>query len=160
MEILMSRMRMRHRSRSLRLYALLALVSVTLACHSQVPEPAASPIGCYRFDRPVSYSAAGDRERGDSAWYIVELLPDGAVSRPYFQSGPGGMYAARSAWRLNADTLGLRVFDGLVGWDMTLLPTQSGYSGRGRYLSDARAVGREPPTAEFSAQRTSCSAAL
>jgi hypothetical protein len=156
----MSRIRMRHRSPSRSLCALLALASVTLACHSQAPEPAASPVGCYRFDRPVSYSAAGDRERGDSAWYIIALLPDGAVSRPYFESGQGGMYAARSVWRRSGDTLGLRVFDGLVGWDMTLLPTQSGYSGRGRYLSDARVVGREPLTAEFNAQRTSCSAAL
>ena len=151
---------MRHRSLQVGLPAFLALIASVFACHARAPESAQTPLGCYRFDRPVSYSASGERERADSAWYVIELLAEGAVSRPYLDSRRQAMFAARSAWSLSGDTLRLRVFDGLVGWDMALVPDQGSYHGRARYLSDARAVGYEPPTADFTAHRALCGKAL
>ena len=139
--------------------AIVGLSLVVTACSARTGAIAEGPPGCYRFDRPISYSAAGAREAGDSAWYGLQLLPAGRVDRPLMATPTGDRYAQRSTWRLAGDTLHIRVFDGLVGWDLALLRTDGGYRGIGTYLSDAIVIGREPTTAAFSALRVDCAAA-
>jgi len=107
----------------------------------------------------MSYSAAGTRESGDSAWHVLQLLPAGRVERPLMDARARGGFSARSSWRMEADTLHLRVFDGLVGWDLDLVPNMETLTGSGTYLSDARVAGQKPLTVPFHATRTSCAAA-
>ena len=118
---------------------------------------AAEPTGCYRFDRPLGHSATGALERSDSSWYRLQLQPAGKVTRPALSSSSmRELYADRSAWHTRGDTLFLRVFTGLVGWDLTLLPEADRYVGSARYLTDAIAVGAGPLILPFRATREAC----
>ena len=137
----------------------LGSLCLMVACSTRAPSLAEAPAGCYVFDRPISYSAAGTRESGDSAWYVLQLLPAGGVDRPLMPATTRDRYAQRSTWRVVGDTLHMRVFDGLVGWDLALLRNSGRYRGIGKYLSDAIVIGREPTTDAFSAGRVDCAAA-
>ena len=139
-------------------WAIVALAGVLVACSARAPVTEPRP-GCYHFDRPISYSANGEREAGDSAWYVLRLLPTGGVQRTAMPAPARERFAQRSSWRAVEDTLHIRVFDGMVGWDLDLAPLGDRYQGTGTYLSDAIVVGREPHTAMFSASRTDCAAA-
>lgn len=112
--------------------AMCGLALVVTACSARTGVLADGPTGCYRFDRPISYSASGTRESDDSAWYVLQLLPAGRLDRPLMATSMGDRYAQRSEWRVAGDTLHIRVFNGLVGWDLALLRTD------GRYLGSAR----------------------
>lgn len=121
------------------------------------PPPAAKPVGCYRFDRPLGHSATGDLERGDSSWYRLQLQPAGAVARPWLSSSYWReQYANRSSWRTSGETLFVRVFTGLVGWDLTPRPAAERYAGSARYLSDAIVIGAEPLRVRVQAVREAC----
>lgn len=139
--------------------ALFCFALVVTACSARTGVFAEGPTGCYRFDRPISYSASGTRESGDSAWYVLQLLPAGRVDRPLMATPMRHRYAQRSDWRVAGDTLHIRVFTGLVGWDLALLRTDGRYRGIGTYLTDAIAIGRESTTAAFTALRVDCAAA-
>ena len=135
---------------------LLALGLLSSACAARTSILGGQPVGCYLFDTPVSYSASGSREAGDSAWYLLSLEREGRVERPLLRGAARSLYAERSSWRVTGDTLRILVHDGLVGWDLVLMPDDGGYRGMGTYLSDAIAVGRAPITRVFSARRTAC----
>ena len=129
------------------------------ACSSRTTDLSPTPVGCYHFDRPVSYSAAGALEAADSAWYVLEFLPDGRVDRPRFPASRRETFARRSRWRVAGDTLHVHVFDGLTGWDLALQAQDRHYRGMGTYLSDAIALGRPPFEAPFAAKAGPCVAA-
>jgi len=137
------------------LYITSASMPVLVAGFAMFPGQTLGPVGCYRFDRPLGHSATGALERADSTWYSLRLLPAGAVARPELASPYWrDLYSRRSAWRLSHDTLFVRVFTGLVGWDLVLMPRDSGYGGVARYLSDA--LGGPPVTAAVHARREAC----
>ena len=139
--------------------AVIGTAFLLAACSTRTGVLAAATTGCYRFDRPISYSGAGTRESGDSAWYVLQLLPGGRVDRPLLLAGTRGRYSRRSTWRVAGDTLHIRVFDGLVGWDLALLPHDGQYRGTGEYMSDARVAEHAPPNDVFSAGREDCAPA-
>jgi hypothetical protein len=113
--------------------------------------------GCYRFDRPLGPSGTGDLERAMPAWYAVELREGGGVGRPQLaRRSERAQWERASSWRQRGDTVFLRVFTGLQGWDVTLTPAAGGFAGEARYLSDALAVGWEPPRYPVRATREQC----
>ena len=111
---------------------------------------------CLRFEHPLGYSASGARERGDSAWYVLRLDDSGTVTRPLFPRRQREMWTRRSSWTAKGDTMLVRVFDGLVGWDVSLWPSDKGFSGSAKYLSDVRAKGWVPPRVEVHAAKIKC----
>jgi hypothetical protein len=66
------------------------------------------------------------------------------------------LYAHRSSWHVQRDTLYVRVFTGLVGWDLILFAGPDGYHGTGRYLTDAIVAGAAPLIVRVSATRRTC----
>lgn len=137
-------------------YPLIVCFLLLGACSARARPSNESPVGCYHFDRPISYSATGVREAGDSAWYVIRLLADGRVERPGFAAARRERFARRSRWHESGDTLHIRVFDGLVGWDLELRPNDEEYRGIGTYLSDAIVLGRPPFEAPFAAKQVHC----
>lgn len=136
--------------------------SGVLACSPHVGpgRPQSTAVGCYRFDRPLGPSAAGDMERADSAWYSVHLQADGGIGRPQLvRASERKPWESRSAWRRQGDTVIARIFTGLVGWEVTLTPVGGDYAGEAHYLTDARAVGWEPPRYPVRAKREACTIA-
>jgi len=111
---------------------------------------------CLRFEQPLGHSASGAREQGDSAWYVLQLDPSGTVTRPLFPRPEREMGTRKSSWTAKADTLLVRVSDGLVGWDVTLWPSGKGFSGSATYLTDVRVEGWVPPRVEVHAARIKC----
>jgi hypothetical protein len=111
---------------------------------------------CLRFEHPLGYSASGAREQGDSAWYVLQLDDSGTVTRPLFPQRQRERWTRKSRWTPKGDTLLVRVFDGLVGWDVALWPSAKGFSGSATYLTDVRAVGWVPPRVEVYAARIKC----
>lgn len=112
---------------------------------------------CYHFAEPLGYSATGKLELGDSAWYVIELRANGAVARPLFRDArQRDRWTERSTWRQTGDTLHIRVFDGLVGWDVTMRPESSvTYVGSAEYLSDVRGPDA-PPRVSIHARKVAC----
>jgi CubicO group peptidase (beta-lactamase class C family) len=110
-----------------------------------------NPVGCYRATPALTYSAYGSPESGDSSWAYVSLTADGKARRPMLQPSRD----AASKWSQRRDTLLVRVHDMLVGWDLTLSATESGWRGRGRYLTDV--IGGDPIVREFALKRMACS---
>lgn len=126
--------------------------------------PVATPLrataqasACYHFAQPLGYSAMGKLELGDSAWYVIELRPNGAVARPLFRDArQRDRWTQRSTWRQTGDTLHIRVFDGLVGWDVTMRAASAAvYVGSAEYLSDVRGPDA-PQRVPIRALKTGC----
>lgn len=137
--------------------AILILVVGTMGVSAALQAQSAAPTGCYRFDRPLGFSATGDRERGDSSWYRLQLLPEGKVARPALaEAFWRDRFAQRSAWHTSGDTLFIRVSTGLVGWDLTLLAEARDYVGTARYLTDAVVLGAAPLDVRVRATRDVC----
>jgi hypothetical protein len=111
--------------------------------------------GCYRFDRPLGYSASGYAERDDSAWYDVELLAGGKAGRPTLRRATDReLWAPRSGWALRGDSLTIRLSTGLGGWDLAIVRVGDAYVGTAHYLTDA--LGGDPVTVAIRARRTPC----
>jgi hypothetical protein len=121
--------------------------------HHRTPPPR-----CLRFAQPLGYSAAGVLEHNVPRWYVLELGDSGAVRRPLFPPRQREMWAERSTWAERADTLRIRVFDGLVGWDVSLWRGRSrgSYDGTATYLSDVVVAGRAPVRADVHATTIVC----
>ncbi|HMH02407.1 MAG TPA: hypothetical protein VK555_13395, partial [Terriglobales bacterium] len=116
------------------------------------------PIQCFRFREPLGYSASGALEQGDTKWYVLQLGNKGAVIRPLFPKRQREMWTRRSHWTAKDDTLFIRVFDGLVGWDISLRRERNGLTGVATYLSDVRVAGWVPPRLNVSAAAVKCPA--
>ena len=112
----------------------------------------ANPVGCYRASPALTYSAYGQPESGDSSWAYVSLTADKKARRPMLQPSRD----AGSEWSQSRDTLKLRLHDMLVGWDLTLTATESGWRGRGRYLTDVIVAGEKSFLRDFALTRMSC----
>jgi hypothetical protein len=151
--------RSRIRRSILRLALVLAALLAPRLTNAQVTDLKLSrpdaPDRCLRARPALTYSAApGAPEAGDSSWAIVALLADGRANRPFLSP----RHSSRSTWRIAGDTLRLRVFDGLVGWDVAAVPDSLAYRGIATYLTDVNAVGWAPPRIPVRLEPTVCPA--
>ena len=110
----------------------------------------AAVIGCYHATPPLTYSASGGPERGDTAWAILRLSAGGIASRPL----PRLRQDAFSKWWLNRDTLFLQLMDGFAGWRVVLTQVGGKWRGKGGYETDN--AGSPPVVREFTLERRSC----
>jgi hypothetical protein len=111
---------------------------------------------CLLFEKPLGYSASGALEKGDTTWYVLQLDDNGTVTRPLFPKRQGEKWAHRSRWTAKAFTLQILVFDGLVGWDITLSRVRGRFSGVATYLTDVSVAGWVPPRVDVSAIEIKC----
>ena len=127
-----------------------ALFGISQACAQDIPEV----VGCYLAEPALTYSAAGNLERGDSSWSRAELLADGTARRPLLKA----RYDRGSTWRIEGDTLHVIFVDGLVGWRLQLTPSLNGWTGRATYITDVVVVGGgwSPPQHPITLTRRSC----
>lgn len=139
---------------------LLVLVAATggFASSHGVVVDRVGTLQCLRFKQPLGYSASGALEKGDSAWYVLQLEDSGRVTRPLFPQRRREMWTRRSRWTAKGDTLLIRVFDGLVGWDISLWREHDGFTGVATYLTDVRVAGWIPPRVDVSAAAIKCPA--
>lgn len=90
---------------------------------------------------------------------VLVLAPGGGVGRPLLPQREAQItWEPRSAWSARGDSVQLRVFTGLVGWDARLALSRDGsrLQGRARYLSDAIVPGRAPDSVSLSLGRVLC----
>ena len=144
-----------------RLSYVLALVVATGGCgsaHGVFMNRATTP-QCLRFMHPIGYSASGALEKGDTAWYVLQLRDSGKVDRPLFPRLQRDRWAQSSRWTSTGDTLRISVFDGLVGWDISMWRARQGFAGVASYLSDAApATGLVAPRMNIEAVEIACPA--
>ena len=138
---------------------LLGLASWTASgCAPRRVAPLPPALGCYRADRLLGYSASGAPEGGDSAWRYFRLAADSQVMRPALVSA---RLWTRSGWAVRGDTLHVRLFTGLNGWDLALVGATAGrYVGRAKYLSDAVVRGAAPLYVPVQVRLAPCPVAL
>ena len=123
----------------MRALPLLLIGSAVAACLHQAPARETSnqvPQGCYRFDRPLGASATGELERNDSSSHDLQLADSGVARSQLSTDSPRERGLRRSGWREERDTLYVRLFNGLVGWDLTLIADSIGLHGVAGYLTD------------------------
>ena len=109
-------------------------------------------VGCYLAKPALTYSSAGNLERGDSSWSHAKLLANSKAQRPLLRRD----YDRSSKWRVEGDTLHVTFHDGLVGWRLKLTQAPKGWTGRATYLTDVRVVGWSPPQHRISLTRRTC----
>jgi hypothetical protein len=113
--------------------------------------------GCWEADRVLM--AQLDDISQVRAGRLLILSPGGGVGRPLLSEREAQrMWEPRSAWKVVGDSVLLRVFTGLVGWDAHLVLSRDGgrLQGRARYLSDAIVPGRAPDSVSLSLGRVLC----
>lgn len=113
--------------------------------------------GCWEADRALM-APLNDASQ-DRAHRLLILAPGGGVGRPLLPPREAQlMWEPRSAWSRQGDSVWLRVFTGLVGWDARLAPSSDGrrLQGRARYLTDAIVRGRAPDSVPLSLARVRC----
>lgn len=115
--------------------------------------------GCYRADRPLRSSGVDTArviDPGRIRGARLYLRRDGTVTRRDL----AGQWR-RSSWRLQGDSLHVRLSTGLLGWDLLLTRNTSGsndFSGTARYLTDVVSKGWVPPVMTVSLFREICDA--
>jgi hypothetical protein len=124
------------------------LCAISQACAQEPPQV----VGCYTAEPALTYSSAGNLERGDSKWSYAELSVDGTARRPLLKPH----YDHNSKWRIEGDKLHVAFHDGLVGWQLELTEAPNGWTGRATYLTDVRVVGWSPPQHQITLTRRSC----
>lgn len=95
-------------------------------------------VGCWESSRVLGPSYLGAdprRDPRDSAFRVFRLADLGQVSLPLLTNASS--WNERSVWRDAGDTLFVRIFTGLQGWDVTLRGTGAMRTGSARYLTDA-----------------------
>ena len=153
----------------IRFFALALIAAIV-----QSAEPAAaqstSRMGCYRADRSLGTSASDDGVAGPVVVRLGEagpalrtlttfrLLDEGGVDRPGTVMQKSWVHGSR--WGVTRDTLNVRLFTGLSGWDLRLVPTpgagDSVYVGVARYLTDAVVKDWRPPQVSIRVTRELC----
>jgi hypothetical protein len=141
---------------------LLALAVAATGSAAAVSDASDRPTAprCLRFEQPLGYSASGERERGDSSWYVLQLGDSGTVTRPLFSPREREQWNRLSAWTTKGDTLRIRVTDGLAGWNISLWAVRGGFAGIATYLTDVVVVGWVPPRMDVHAASIECPAPL
>lgn len=117
------------------------------AASTATAQTAAPVAGCWRTDRPLGPTGGSAPVDRDSLFRTVVLQDSGHVAFPLLgPSNQSAMWTRRSFWRTRGDSVIVRFFTGLQGWDATLVRAADGHAMRGTatYLSDAIAVGHAP----------------
>lgn len=108
-------------------------------------------VGCWESSRVLGPSYLGidpRRDPRDSSFRVFRLQDSGQVSLP--MTATASLWNANSAWRIAGDTLHVRIFTGLQGWDVTLRGSGALRVGSARYLTDAvSTVVMEPLAVRF-----------
>lgn len=113
--------------------------------------------GCWEASRALMARLFDGSD--DRASRLLLLSPGGGVGRPLVPPHEAQLlWEPRSAWSVADDTVHLRVFTGLVGWDARLAPSQDGDALQGRvtYLTDAIDGGRSPYVLSLALRRVFC----
>lgn len=121
--------------------AALALGAAACATATGNAVAPATLAGCWRATPPLTYSATGGPERGDSSWAFLLLERNGRASRPLVAPGRDAM----STWRLSLDTLVVVLGDGMVGWRLHLRDEGTRWGGTGEYVTDVVQPGVRAP---------------
>lgn len=116
--------------------------------------------GCWRADRPLGPGGGVESVERDAAYRTVVLQDSGRVALPLIPEREQSLWTERSYWGLRGDSVTLRVFTGLQGWDARLARTPGGRTlvGSARYLSDAIVVGAPPISVPVTLTRITCDA--
>lgn len=117
--------------------------------------------GCWRTDRPLGPTGGEEPVPRDSLFRTVVLQDSGHIAFPLVPARQQSMWVRRSYWySRGGDSLTVRHFTGLQGWNALLVRAPSGDSmhGTATYLSDAIVVGREPDRVTVSFTRIDCEA--
>ncbi|MEQ1692426.1 MAG: hypothetical protein ABMA00_14130, partial [Gemmatimonas sp.] len=142
-------------------FALQASVVMTaLFTESARRQPSLPIAGCWHADRPLGPTGGVEPVARDSAFRTFVLQDSGRVAIPVISEGERWMWEGRSSWAIRDDSVTLRVFTGLQGWDARLARTPDGRSLRGmaRYLSDVVVLGRAPTVVPVTLTRVLCEA--
>lgn len=139
------------------LLALVVAAGGNASSHGVVVDRVAT-LQCLRFKQPLGHSASGAREQGNAAWYVLQLADSAIVTRPLFPKREGERWARLSRCTTKGDTLFIRVFDGLVGWDLALRREGHGFTGVATYLTDVFVAGWVPPRIDVHAATIKCPA--
>lgn len=118
--------------------ATLAVLLFTPTLSEAQPRPGDDARGCWESSRVLGPSYLGTdprRDPRDSAFRVFRLSDLGQVSLPLLDKS--SLWNERSVWRQAGDTLYVRIFTGLQGWDVTLRGAGALRTGSARYLTDA-----------------------
>ncbi len=133
------------------------IVVANATLQAQVARTAYDPRGCWELSRPAGPAAEDSPSNRDSRYRTLWLRDSGEVRLPELEAREARNWRSASGWTRNADTLFVRVFTGLQGWQLSLLPVNATrFSGTGTYLSDVIVRGQPPYRVSFSATRIAC----
>ncbi|MBL0170625.1 MAG: energy transducer TonB [Gemmatimonadaceae bacterium] len=117
--------------------------------------------GCWRADRPLGPTGGVEPVARDSAFRTFVLQDSGRVALPTIPDRWRRLgWEERSSWTVRRDSVRLRVFTGLQGWDAQLVFASNGQSlhGVAQYLTDVIAVGMAPLLVPAVLARITCEA--
>ena len=132
------------------------LGSVSAQPRASVQAPAIA--GCWRADRPLGPTGGLQPVERDSAFRTFVLQDSGRVALPLVGEREGRMWVTRSFWEVREDSIVLRVFTGLQGWNAVLTRSTDTrmLSGQARYLTDAIVIGAPPLVVPVALTRIAC----
>lgn len=138
-----------------------ALACCALVAAGEVSAQGTSRIeGCWRSDRPLGPVGGVESIGRDQAYGTFVLQDSGRVAFPLISLVYKQMWESRSYWFARGDSVTLRSFTGLQGWDATLVRAadRRSMAGHARYLTDAIAVGAPPTIVAVTLARVACDA--
>ena len=94
---------------------------------------------CFAHERTTCRMA-----KSTTVWWRPRLLVLLAALSTFSRAAEAQLIPDRSKWEIRGDTFHLRVFDGLVGWDVAAVRDSLGYAGIASYLSDVVVAGMRP----------------
>lgn len=99
--------------------------------------------GCWRINRPLGPTGSVAVVARDSTFDTVVLQDTGQVFFPRVAASSRAVWEQRSKWYRRGDSVLVRIFTGLQGWQTSLVRSRDGrtLTGFARYLSDAIVIG-------------------
>ena len=116
--------------------------------------------GCWRTDRPLGPTGGATPVDRDAGFTVFVLRDSGRIALPVVSERERRMWETRSWWRVQNDTLSLRVFTGLQGWDARVpgASAKRALRGSARYLTDVVVAGAVPTVVPVTLTRIACEA--
>lgn len=114
-------------------------------------------LGCWEASRPLGSRFDASGVPSDARFQTLRLSESGRVQVPLLEGRERTMWEAGSAWSHGNDSLSLRVFTGLVGWQLHVRRSdQSTWRGEATYLTDAIVRGQPPLRVPIVLSRIPC----